>query len=218
MTLHSIQGEKKRIEGGETRGQTRDLLLTAASDIMKERDSLDISLSEIANRAQVNSALVKYYFGNKNGLLFSLLDRDLQIPIVQLKELVDTKMPPGKKMRVHLSGIVKLYFRYPYFNRLSIELMRSGNDSLTQGIVERFLRPIHDAYGKMIAEGVAAGEFRPVDPRLFYFSVIGACDQIFSARYVLKHVYGTDEIDENLYQAYVEHTASLIMEGLAARS
>ncbi len=44
-------------------------LLVAAGDLMIERNSTDISLSDIAEKSGVNSALVKYHFGNKDGLL-----------------------------------------------------------------------------------------------------------------------------------------------------
>lgn len=69
----------------------------------------------------------------------------------------------------------------------------------------------------MIEAGVAAGEFKPTDARLFYFTAIGACDQIFSARFVLNYVHGIERIDGDLRRAYVDQTISLIMEGLLAR-
>jgi AcrR family transcriptional regulator len=50
-------------------------LLVAAGDLMIERNTTDVSLSEIAQKSGVNAALVKYHFGNKDGLLLALLAR-----------------------------------------------------------------------------------------------------------------------------------------------
>ena len=58
---------------GEAGAGARELLLQTASDIMREGDIVDISLSELSLRSGLNSALVKYYFGNKAGLMRALL-------------------------------------------------------------------------------------------------------------------------------------------------
>ena len=63
-------------EAGDN-AKARDQLIEAASQIMREGDTIDLSLSELSLRAGLNSALVKYYFGNKNGLMLALLDRDM---------------------------------------------------------------------------------------------------------------------------------------------
>ena len=184
---------------------------------MRSRDTLGVSISDIAAEAGVNSALVKYYFGNKNGLLLALLERDLGLSITQLRDLVAMDMRPSAKMRYHLSGLIRIYFRFPYLQRLLISIMRDESEEVGRQIAETYLRPIAEAYETMIADGVAAGEFRPTDARFFYFTAIGACDQIFSARFVLKYVHGIDEIDDELRRVYVEQTVGLIMDGLQVR-
>ena len=55
---------------------TAERLLVAASELMIERSSIEVSLSDIAQKSGVNAALVKYHFGNKDGLLLALLSRD----------------------------------------------------------------------------------------------------------------------------------------------
>ncbi len=196
---------------------SREALLDAAGVLMAERDTLLVPISDIAARAGVNSALIKYYFGSKGGMMRALLERDLSDAVRQLEALMRTDMRPTLKMRYHLSGLIRWYFRYPYLQRLLIATMRDESPEIAREIAETFLRPISDAYARMIAEGVAAGEFKPTDARLFYFTAIGACDQIFSARFVLRYVHGIEEIDENLRRAYVDQTISLVMNGLLAR-
>lgn len=195
---------------------TRDNLLAAASALMRARDTLSVSISDIAAEAGVNSALVKYYFGNKNGLMLALLERDLTLSITQLRELVEMDLKASQKMRYHLRGLIRVYFRFPYLNRLLIAIIRDEPEEIGREIADKYLRPIAEAYERMIAEGVAAGEFKPIDARFFYFTAIGACDQIFSARFVLRHLHGIEVIDDDLRRAYVDQVITLIMEGLLA--
>ena len=56
-----------RLAGGKN--STAEKLLVAASELMIERASIEVSLSDIAQKSGVNAALVKYHFGNKDGLL-----------------------------------------------------------------------------------------------------------------------------------------------------
>ena len=140
--------------GDGERLSTRDSLLAAASALMRSRDTLSVSISDIAAEAGVNSALVKYYFGNKNGLMLALLERDLSLSITQLRDLVAMDMRPAAKMRYHLSGLIRIYFRFPYLQRLLISIMRDESEEVGRQIAETYLSPIAQAYETMIAEGV----------------------------------------------------------------
>ena len=81
----------------------RELLLETASQIMREGDQVDISLSELSLRSGLNSALVKYYFGNKAGMLRALLDRDM-VTIIRSVDALLAKdaMSPEAKLRRHI--------------------------------------------------------------------------------------------------------------------
>ncbi len=67
-----------------TKSTTAEKLLVAASELMIERAGVEISLSDIAQKSGVNAALVKYHFGNKDGLLLALLARDAATEMAQL--------------------------------------------------------------------------------------------------------------------------------------
>jgi len=203
-------------ETGEQQG-ARDLLLATASQIMREGDQVDISLSELSLRSGLNSALVKYYFGNKAGMLTALLDRDM-VAIVRSVDALMAKddMPPEEKLRRHISRCIDTYYAVPYLNRLLMRLVRDSDEGESRRIADKYLTPLRVAYERLISAGVAQNKFRPVDPQLFYFTVTGAADRFFSARLVLRHCYGQDTLTEGLRDRYREHTVDFIMAGILA--
>jgi hypothetical protein len=69
----------------------------------------------------------------------------------------------------------------------------------------------------MIEEGVASGDFRPVDGTLCFFSTIGACDYLFSHQYIIRILYNKDSVDSKLRNALIEHTTDLVLSGIEAR-
>lgn len=196
----------------------REQLLENASAIMRDGDTVDISLSELSLRSGLNSALVKYYFGNKAGLLKALLDRDWQTIVVSVDALVAKDgWGPEAKLRRHISKVVDTFYAVPYLNRLTMRMVRESDDAEARRIADCYLSPMYRAYEDLIGEGVQKGVFRPIDPQLFYFTVTGAVDRFFSARLVLKHCFGQDTLTEELRDRYRQHTIDIIMAGILAR-
>jgi TetR/AcrR family transcriptional regulator len=194
----------------------RDLLLQTASDIMREGDTIDISLSELSLRSGLNSALVKYYFGNKAGLLKALLDRDMAGIVHSVDALMHKDMAPEARLRRHIGAVVDTYYHTPYLNRLLMRLVRDSEPAEAQRVADSYLTPLHDAYDRLIDDGVREGVFRDVDPQLFYFTVTGAADRFFSARLVLRHCFDRDTLTEDLRDRYRAHTIDFVMAGILA--
>jgi TetR/AcrR family transcriptional regulator len=208
--------EPKLVDGAAENNSAREQLLTAASQIMRDGDTINLSLSELSLRAGLNSALVKYYFGNKSGLMQALLDRDMGNIVAGLGALVAKDMPPEEKLRRHIGAVIDTYYQFPYLNRLMMQLVRDSDPAEAARIADLYLKPIADLYGRLINEGIDAGKFRKIDPELFYFTVTGAADRFFSARLVLRHCFDQSDISETMRDQYREHTVDLIMRGLLA--
>jgi TetR/AcrR family transcriptional regulator len=194
----------------------REQLLETASAIMREGDIVDISLSELSLRSGLNSALVKYYFGNKAGLMRALLDRDMAGIVHAVDALMAKDMDPESRLRRHIGAVVDTYFKTPYLNRLLMRLVRDSDEDEAHRIADSYLTPLSRAYDKLIKDGIKQGVFRAVDPQLFYFTVTGAADRFFSARLVLKHCFDTDTLTEELRDRYREHCIDFIMTGILA--
>jgi TetR/AcrR family transcriptional regulator len=197
------------------RENSRATLLDAASDLMRELDTIDIGIVDIAQRAGVNHAMIRYFFGSKEGLLLALLDRDVERRIRQLDRLFALKVSASERMRIHLRGILDTYYQIPYLNRLIQVMVREADAARVRHIAEELLQPIANAQARIIAEGVAAGEFRPIDPKLFYFNTIGAADGLYSNRFTLSAVFGgLPSADPALHERYREQTVDTLMRGL----
>lgn len=193
----------------------RDQLLDATGALMTEQRTIDISLAEIAERSGLNSALVKYYFGSKNGLLVALLRKVLGPRMAELEPLTHAPAAPNEKLRIHINGVVNTYFKYPYVNRLMHYLMTEAGQEYGRIIAEEFARPLVDTQTAILKEGQAQGLFLETDPLMFYFHLVGACDYLFFGRATLDHVFGVQEVTQDLKRRYVDHIYQTLTKGLA---
>ena len=189
-------------------------LLDAAARILSKRSAIDISLSDIAQESGLNSALVKYYFGSKDGLLFALLSRDAGNAVAEVDHLVQSNMSPEAKLKIHISGAINTYFRAPYLNRLFHYLIDSDKHDVASKMSSRFGRPILEAHRQIIAEGVRLGRFREVDPEMLYFSLTGACDFIFSSAGAIPALIGETGVTDTLRRRYIAHVTDMFMTAL----
>lgn len=191
-----------------------DLLLDTTSALMVSRNSVDVTFADISQESGLNSALIRYHFGSKSGLFKALIERDVGKAFADLETLVYAEMPADVKLRHHVSGIIKTYWRYPYMNRLVAALSLEPDSDAAQFMAEKFTRPLVDAQRAVLEQGVAEGLFRDIDPMLFYFSLIGACDHLFNARHSLKFGFGIDEINDDLRRRYSDHVTELLLQGV----
>jgi AcrR family transcriptional regulator len=192
-------------------------LLAAAGELMTERNSIDITLSELAKKSGINAALVKYHFGSKDGLLMALLARDSRSEIENLDYLMRQPISPTEKLKLHIAGIIKAYHRFPYLNRLIHRMLYESSDKSAKEVSRFFARPVFEFQRKLLEQGVEAGEFRKVDPMMFYISLIGACDHLFHGRTAMSPTLGGGVTDE-VRRRYVAHMTELICGGILKAS
>ncbi|HET6524422.1 TetR family transcriptional regulator [Sphingopyxis sp.] len=199
----------------EERSASAEALLNATAQLLSEATTIDVSLNEISQRASVNSAMIKYYFGNKEGLLLALLERDAETAMTALKALSEMEIPAQKKLKIHINGIINAYYRSPYINRLIHYMVESGSPAASKRVAQIFIEPMIDVYRDIVAQGVREGVLKEVDPGLLYYCLVGAADHIFHAGYSVPSTLGVDRLDDGIKQKYAELVCDIYLRGLA---
>lgn len=192
----------------------RERLLDAAAKLIIARETIDISLAEIAAQSGLNAALVKYYFGGKAGLLGTLLRRDAERALQEMQALLAMKVSAAEKMRLHLRGIMRAYRRSPYLNRLLHAMLKGSDAGMVREIHDLLVQPVMDCQQRILSEGAKTGQFRMVDPMLFYLSAVGACDQFMHCERVLRLSTG-EAPDAGFSDRYMRFVEDMVMASLA---
>lgn len=213
-----MAGPQGRTKAAPARGDSasRALLLKAADALMAEAGTADVSLHAIARRAGVTAPLATYHFGSKQGLLLALVESVTARSRGQMAALLALDVDARTRLRLHITGIVRTYARHPWLLALLNQLLRESGEAAAARIKAEFVVPLIETQRTIIEDGIAAGQFRAVDPDQFYFLVVGACQYLFTARDTLGSVMGGRPAQPAFARAFAGTVADIILDGLNA--
>jgi TetR/AcrR family transcriptional regulator len=195
---------------------TRERLLQAAHELLYERGGANVSVSEICGRASANVAMVKYCFGNKDGLMLALITRITDSFRADFERLAAQPLGWREKLARHLREVVRNYMRYPYLTRLLLDQLREADEHGNRALSESLVIPMAAFHRELLGEAERAGAIqRRIDPLLFFFSVVGMCEFLFAAQPWLRYGFDT-ALDDDLVERYANHVSELVLAGIEA--
>ena len=143
------------MNGYEIRTQRkREDILKAAQELFSERGITDVSVGEIAKKAQVSQVTVFKYFGDKMTLARETAMAYVNQTMTFLEELLEQDIPFAEKLQLTLAQKQNgLYFLgRPFLNTLA------WDDPLLQQLVkEALITRVVPVYEKLIRDGVREG-------------------------------------------------------------
>jgi TetR/AcrR family transcriptional regulator len=179
-----------------TRGQpeeSRAAILQAAAQEFAEHGVAGARTDAIAREAHVNKALLYYYFKDKETLYGAVLDHAFSGLKETVFRVLDSPGPPGEKILAYVGA----YFDFIAANRLYPRLMqremmraREGHSRHIDKVIKSYIQPIFARVSQVMKQGIAAGEFRPLDPVHFVPSMVAMIVFYFSSAPMMQKIVG----------------------------
>ncbi|MCB1154381.1 MAG: helix-turn-helix transcriptional regulator [Deltaproteobacteria bacterium] len=122
-------------------------MFSAAKSVFAERGFAGASVREIAGRAGVNSALIRYHFGSKQGLYNDIIKRTLG----DLRERMILAFQEGDSLNDRAQRALRTYMDYvetdPEFPRLMMRAVLD-NEPTAGNLAGQELRPMVEVVGQ----------------------------------------------------------------------
>lgn len=193
---------------------TRDRILRAATELFADQGYAGTSMRQVAERAEANSALIYYYFGTKR----DLFEAALGPPAAELLELLERaytmRAPASRRLEVFVREYVPLALRGLPHTALVLKALASGDPEMRE-MMRRELAPNAELLARIVEEGIASGEFRPVDPRLAVGSLVGMILPYALTGSLAAPLLGL-EVDDGFAARLTEHTLRVFLAGVRA--
>jgi TetR/AcrR family transcriptional regulator len=208
--------EVRRAPGQRDAEATREALLVAATALFADRGFAGATVDAIAVRARVNKAMINYYFRGKQGLYTAILKRDFEWALTRLAELEEQPSRADAKLSRFVAIFGELHQRRPGLSAMMLREAMSGGRGLDPELLPN-MRRIFEAVQSIVAQGVAEGTFREVDPLFMHQTVIGCLAFFFATKPLRDRMIaeGVVPVAPPDPREFVVHVQELLARGLA---
>ena len=195
----------------------RERLLEAATEFAIERGLDGASLREIAERANVSSAMIAYYFGDRRGLHEAMFQRAIAAVAQELEAALSD--PGDDDVLDTLVGIHATAMSVnPWLPRVVAREILGGDSEFR----ERFLALLGDGPVELLREAirleVERGSLRAdLDPLMCLITVMSLTAFPYLTSPILSHQLGL-EFDDEFRDRLIAHNRQVIARGLRAPS
>ncbi|GAC1408412.1 MAG: TetR/AcrR family transcriptional regulator [Candidatus Velthaea sp.] len=149
----------------------REALFDTAVELIRKQGYRGTTLRDIAKEFGVTEPAVYYYFDTKEALLFTIYEETLTVALATARDIAESDAAPADKLRAVISQFAHLVVEnkmFAIFFREKDELSRENWLKIT-----RSERDFVATVARVVEEGVARGVFRPADPVVVTFGILG---------------------------------------------
>jgi AcrR family transcriptional regulator len=189
----------------------RTQILDTAEELFSDSGYAATSIRRIANTAEVNPALVHYYFGNKKSLLVKVMERALE-PLAQA--IAAMKNSPDSSPKVIARLILLMAAEHPNIPRLMIREVLLPGGEMQQYFTENMAPQLGGALPALLSREKAAGRMREdSDPAISAVLILAVCVFPFIARTLAEPVLGV-RFDADGIDLLNQQVTELLQQGL----
>lgn len=201
------------IPRGTRAAATRQRILDAALAEFAEKGLAGARVDEIAARAGANKRMLYAYFGSKEELWLTVLERAYAAKREEERALEVADLAPEEAM----ARLVRFNLRYTARHPEFVALLNQENVHRAAYLgrseaVQALYSPLLESVRHVLARGAEAGVFRrDADPLQTYVTLVALGHFFVANRFTLSTIFGTDLAAEAALAAREAHCVEVVL-------
>jgi TetR/AcrR family transcriptional regulator len=194
----------------------RQQLLAAARALFAKQGYDAVSTRALAEAAQVNPAMISYYFDNKQGLYEAMLADTFQPLVERLGSLLSSTGGHPQPIRSFLEAYMRTLGANPWMPPLILREVVAEGGRLRSWFIQQFASKGGGLLTQLLKREQEAGRLRAdLDPTLAALSLVSLAVFPFVAMPVASEVFGM-RVREDYLERLITHSERLYMRGVSA--
>jgi AcrR family transcriptional regulator len=184
-------------------------LVEAAAGLLASQSYRSITIRQIGETAGINSAMIRYYFKNKEGLFVALLDRMSTEHFSSIQNVMESEQPIKQFIKTMLS----ILNQNGGFARMIHDEIMQMDSPLKQAFLERFPKRMAQFLPALIKQQIEAGIMRAsLNPKYTAFTLMGLIVLPYLAAPIREEAWNISS-EELAQETWAEHIYQLFMNG-----
>lgn len=191
-------------------------IMEAAEKLFAEKGFAGTSVRDIAEAANVNLAMISYYFGSKEKLMeamFRFRGQDFKIQLENI--LLNKELSPIQKVEKLIDDYIDRIFKKQNFHKVMVrEQMVSNSGLIAEQIFQ--LKITNQALIKqLIQEGQKKGVFKKnIDIPFLMMTLVGTTSQLVTAQHYYKKINALDSLSDEEFEKHIKKKLSTYLKNL----
>ena len=195
--------------------EARARIAAAAESLFAARGYDGTAIRDLAKKAGVNSAMIHYYFGSKEGLYRAILEAAASKVRALLVDTSSRAASTTDRLASFVDAYAEYILNHPNLARILYREMLTGGKHIMQ-VAQKYARTNYTILKNTIAEGVQGGELRPIDVELAPISLMGMVVIFQFLRPFISVALGKIEYDDRFVNRISAHTIDLFLNGVVS--
>jgi AcrR family transcriptional regulator len=185
-------------------------IMETAETLFAEKGFNGTSVRDIAEKAQVNLAMISYYFGSKDKLLEALFAYRGETIKLQLESWIENKeLTAMEKMNMLIDHYIDKVMSQQCFSRIMAREQVMNHTGVTAELIVRMKKRNQELIGKLIQDGQKKGEFKKnIDIPLMMATLIGTANTMVTTQHYYREINSLQNMSAEEFQKHIRKKLS----------
>jgi len=195
---------------------TEETILDAARAVFMQKGFAASRMCEIAKTANINQALLHYYFRKKDKLFEIIFEQETRKFHADFLAILNSNHTFFEKLKMMVAKDLENISSAPYLPMFVLNEMHSNPERLNQflGSNHRHVE-LFKVFSDLVFKEQSEGRIRPVCPRQLFLSILGLTMFPFLGQPMIKHVLNiSDKAFDQMILERVEYAGDMLIRSL----
>ena len=187
---------------------TEENILRAATSIFQKRGLAGARMQEIADEANINKAMLHYYYRSKQKLFEAVFMQAFKKLVPHINGIFNSEVSVFEKIRRFVDSYISFVVDNPYLPTFLIQEI-NNNPEFAKTFFSVNIAPEPILFVQQISAEIKNGVLMPIDPKLLLLNLFSLSAFPFVASGLVKEIL---KLDEESFNTMMEERKTIIAE------